>query len=169
MRQQKVEEMKGIGLSSSELKCYAKHAFKAGLDDYNSEAVQYIQPVESEQSKSVPSKLVAIQRLQGMFNNNLRLGGVVLKATNHKLSDNALLEGAETGIIKEKYLTQRVTFGNDINATLKTVFPSLKLSKLKGSEDTYFIFENDGVFELEMKLRETFMKPVTIILERLAK
>jgi hypothetical protein len=25
------------------------------------------------------------------------------------------------------------------------------------------------VFELEMKLRETFMKPVTIILERLAK
>ena len=67
---------------------------------------------------------------------------------------------------KGKFLTQRITFGNDTNALLKTAFPLLKLRNLKNSSDTYFVFENDEVFKLEMKLRNTFMMPVTIMLRK---
>ena len=164
MRQQKVEEMKGIGLSNSDLKLYAKNVFRANLEDYNTEVIA--KSNKSSAGYTQEPKVNAVQRLQNTFNKNLRLGGIILRTTHHRLSDTALLEGAETGVIKEKYLTQRVTFGNEMNATLKTVFPSLKLRNLKGSTDTYFIFENDGVFELERKLRETFMQPVTITLEK---
>ena len=165
LKQQHVEDSKGIGLSSFKLKQYSNYIFTSGLEDYNNEAVPS-QPVESEVVEYVPSKLEAVQSLQALFDNNVRLTGSVLKVTHHKVSDEALLEGAETGMMNAKYMTQRVTFGNETNKTLKTVFPLLKLRNLKGSTDTYFVFENDEVFELERKLRNTFMKPVTIVLGR---
>lgn len=156
-----MEEMQGIGLSSLKLKKYARAIYTNNLEEVGDNVL-----VETKSTDKKASKLNAVQALQSMFNNNLKLEGTVLKTIHHRVSSEDLLESADTGIMQGKFMTQRVSFGNDNNALLKTVFPLLKLRNLKGSSDTYFVFENDEVFELETKLRNTFMKPVTIVLKR---
>ena len=157
-----MEEMQGVGLSSLKLKKYARAIYVNNLEEVGDNVT-----VEStENSNKETSKLVAIQALQGMFNNNLKLEGSILNTTHHRVSDENLLESAETGVMKGKFITQRITFGYEVNSLLKKAFPLLKLRTLKGSNDTYFVFENDEVFEFEAKLRSTFMVPITVVLKR---
>ena len=132
-------ELTGIGLSNSELKQMSTLLFMHQLDAYESRNEP--EPVEKVE---VP-KTSALSSLSAKFDNNLTLSGKVLRT-----------DGEE----------QRITFGNMRNSELKTVFPLLKLKKLKSSDDTYFVLTKDEVFELEAKLRVTFMKPVTIVLKR---
>jgi hypothetical protein len=159
-----MEEMEGIGLSSMKLKRYARFIYASSLEEINNVSLE--DTLKTDLKEKEISKLSAVQVLQNMFNSNLKLEGTILKITRHKVNDEDMLESAETGVLKGKFLTQRITFGNDTNALLKTAFPLLKLRNLKNSSDTYFVFENDEVFELEMKLRNTFMVPVTIILRK---
>lgn len=162
-----MEELEGIGLSSKKLKQFARYTYVSQLEDYD--RIYVSEDVVKERYSNInkeEQKVSALQTLRNMFEKNDRLEGTILRVTHHKVSDEDLLESAEIGMMKGKYLTQRVTFGNSNNMLLKTAFPLLKLRNLKGSTDTYFIFENDEVFELEMKLRNTFLKPVTIILKR---
>ena len=153
-----MEEMKGVGLSTSDLKKYNRLLFTRQLEDYNG--------IHKHSENSQNQKLNAIQSLQGLFNKSLKLNGTILKTIHHRVSDQGLLESAETGEIRGKFMSQRITFGNEINSLLKTVFPLLKLRNIKGLSDTYFVFENDEVFQLETKLRTTFMQPVTIMLRK---
>lgn len=132
-------ELTGIGLSNSELKHLSTLLFMQQLDAYESRNEP--EPVEKVE---VP-KTSALSSLSAKFDNNLTLSGKVLRT-----------DGEE----------QRITFGNMRNSELKTVFPLLTLKKLRSSDDTYFVLTKDGVFELEAKLRVTFMKPVTIVLKR---
>lgn len=157
-----MEEMQGIGLSNSKLKDYSRMVYSRQLEDHNNT----LSPIHSKTTEKQEQKLNAVQTLQGMFNKSLKLEGTIIRTIHHRVSNEDLLESAKTGTMQGKFMTQRVSFGNDNNALLKTVFPLLKLRNLKGSSDTYFVFENDEVFELETKLRNTFMKPVTIVLKR---
>ena len=159
-----MEEMEGIGLSSMKLNRYARFIYASSLEEINNVSLE--DTLKTDLKEKEISKLSAVQALQNMFNSNLKLEGTILKITRHKVNDEDMLESAETGVLKGKFLTQRITFGNDTNALLKTAFPLLQLRNLKNSSDTYFVFENDEVFELEMKLRNTFMVPVTIILRK---
>ena len=159
-----IEEMSGIGLSNNKLRDYARYVyFREQIQDYNDN----IAPLNSEKEENKQKqKLNAVQSLQGMFRNNLKLEGTIIRTTHHRVSDESMLESAESGELRGKFITQRVTFGNEINMLLKTAFPLLKLKNLKGSYDTYFVFENDELFEFEIKLRNTFMVPVTILLKK---
>jgi hypothetical protein len=159
-----MEEMSGVGLSSIKLKdCARLVYFREQIESHNDN----IAPLTPEKKTTKQEqKLNAVQSLQSMFNSNVELKGTIIKLTHHRVSSEKLLESAESGELKDKFITQRVTFGNDTNALLKTAFPLLKLRNLKNSSDTYFVFENDEIFELEMKLRNTFMVPVTIMLKK---
>ena len=158
-----MEEMQGVGLSSMKLKKQARSNYLHQLEEYDSVGVHSLYNAPKEEK---PNKTSAIQSLQCMFEHNLKLEGNTLKVTYHRVNNEDLLESAETGVMKGRFITQRISFGNDTNALLKIVFPLLKLRHLKGSNDTYFVFENDEVFELEAKLRNTFMSPITIVLRR---
>ena len=157
-KERSIKDLKGVGLSSPEFKKYAQWLYTKGLEDYSHVSVDV--PHQNE------TKLDSINFLKNLFNSNLKLTGTLLKTINHRISDKDLLEGATTGEVKTKYLTQKVTFGNEINKHIHTVFPLIKLGKLKGNSDTFLIFENDGLFELERKLRDLFMIPVTITVRK---
>ena len=128
----------GIGLSTESMKKAREVHFLEQLEDYDRIYLPNPTPQQS-------AKESALQALRIRFEADLKFGGKLLSAN-----------GTE----------QRVTFGNTFNAELKTIFPALKLMKLKSSEQTYFVFEKDEVLQLEAKLRNTFMKPVTIMLKR---
>lgn len=153
------EDFGGIGLSMSELKKHADYMYLSKVKDYNREIFK-----ESKKSKisSKGKKEETLVQLQSIFTSNPYLKGELLRVTRHKVKDEDLLESAETGKLTATFITQRVTFGEDMNTALKTVIPSLKLRKIKGGDSTYLVFENDEVFELEQKLRNLFMLPVTI-------
>lgn len=95
------------------------------------------------------AKITAIQRLQSKFSQDLMLKGKMIR-----------VEHTTDGVV------QRITFGNNVNAELKSTFPLLKLKKLKGEDITYFVFEGNELFQLEAKLRTTFMRPVTITVKK---
>lgn len=165
-----MEEMDGIGLSSARIKQYARYIHFEQLEGYQGVFLNVDVIKEREEYNPRTSlelkKASAAQTLRESFTKNEKLEGTLLRVTHHRVNDADLLESAESGVLKGKYLTQRVTFGNENNALLKALFPLLNLRKLKNSTDTYFVFENDEVFELQTKLRDTFLRPVTIILRR---
>ena len=148
-----MEKREGVGLSMSNLKRARRNDFVESLEDYNVEALQV---------KSSNQKYEALNYLRYLLNKDLKLKGTVLKTTFPKVTGEELLEYNETGEFSKPFIIQRVTFGNEINKALKTIFPLLRHRKMKGHEKTYIVFEGDEIFELERKLREVFMKPVTI-------
>ncbi len=96
-------------------------------------------------------KATVIEKLQEIFSKDVKLQGTALRT---KYTDEGKIE------------SRRVTFGNNMNSMLKALFPTLTILNLKGSTDTYLLLEGDSMFELEQKLRNTFMKPITIMLKR---
>ena len=96
-------------------------------------------------------KATVIEKLQDIFSKDVKLQGTALRT---KYTDEGKVE------------SRRVTFGNSMNSMLKALFPTLTILNLKGSTDTYLLLEGDSMFELEQKLRNTFMKPITIMLKR---
>ena len=154
-----MEKVEGIGLSMSSLKHNKHREFLENLEDYNIEAVKT--------KKGSNQKYEALEYLRCLINKDLRIKGTVLKTTFPKVSGEELLEYNETGELSKPFIVQRVTFGNEINKVLKTIFPLLKHRKMKGQEETYIVFEGDEIFELERKLRDLFMKPVTIVTRKM--
>ena len=156
-REVPMEKREGVGLSMSNLKRARRSEFVESLEDYNVEALQV---------KSSNQKYEALNYIRCLTNKDLKLKGTVLKTTFPKVTGEELLEYNETGEFSKPFIVQRVTFGNEINKALKTIFPLLKHRKMKGQEETYIVFEGDELFELERKLRDLFMKPVTIITKK---
>ena len=154
-----IEERAGIGLSMSFIKDASIDTFYEQLDTCETEGCP---------SRETTQQQEAFVNLRYIFESDLKLRGTILNTRHHKLTDEELLEGAQTGCVKAKYITQKITFGNELNKVLKRAFPYLKHCKIRGGSDTYIVFENDGVFELERKLREVFMEPVTIVLKKKA-
>lgn len=152
-REVPMEKRKGIGLSIDSLKRASYYEFINNLEDYNSEALH---------TNEKNQKYEAINYLSCLLNKDLKIKGTVLKTTFPKVTGEELLEYNETGEFSKPFIIQRVTFGNEINKALKTIFPLLKHRKMRGQEETYIVFEGDEIFELERKLRDLFMKPVTI-------
>lgn len=163
-----IENRHGIGLSMDELKNSARTIYVREHIESSNDEVWRAKPVENNKKKisEREAKLSAISYLTAIFEKNVRLEGTILRTVHHRVSDKDLLESAQTGTFKSKFLSTKVTFGNDINASLKVLFPLLRVRKVRGSNTTFIDFENDEAFELEQKLRNTFMKPITIILKR---
>ena len=156
-REVPMEKREGVGLSMSNLKRARRSEFVESLEDYNVEALQI---------KSSNQKYEALDYIRCLTNRDLKLKGTVLKTTFPKVTGEELLGYNETGEFSKPFIVQRVTFGNEINKALKTIFPLLRHRKMKGQEETYIVFEGDELFELERKLRDLFMKPVTIITKK---
>ena len=154
-----MEERSGVGLSMKEFKRSKYSSFVNNLEDYNAEALH-------RKENKVESKQVAISYLNGIIGNDLKIKGTVLKTTFPKVTGEELLEYNETGDFSKPFIIQRITFGNEINKALKTIFPLLKHRKMKGQEETYIVFEGDEIYQLEAKLRTLFMKPITIVTKK---
>ena len=155
-----------VGLSAYKFndKRVIYNEYRDSLEDYNKEAVRTIYSrdivtnneavYEHAMTESRLDKATVIQQLQEIFEKDERLEGVNLRT---KYLDNGKIE------------SRRVTFGNKMNSMLKALFPSLKLLNLKGSTDTYLLFEGGSMFDFEQRLRNTFLKPVTIMLKRVSR
>ena len=165
------KERTGIGLSTSDLKKYAKYEVVRNLDGhYNTEVVS---ANSSPLMKNpVMEELTPVQQAATMLRsyiklNSYKLKGEILKTTYPRIKGEELLKFNETGSIDKPFIVQRVTFGNDINNALKLVLcKQIKQRKIKGMEDTYIVFENDEVLELERALSELFMEDISIVLKR---
>lgn len=123
--------------------------YRDTLEEYNKDSV--IRPQETPLQEFRLNKATIINKLQQKFNEDVKLEGISLRIKYTK-------EG--------KIESRRVTFGNKLNSMLKSLFPSLKVCNLKGSKETYILFEGEDMFQFEQKLRNTFLKPVTIVLKR---
>lgn len=89
-----------------------------------------------------------------IYRNKMTLKGKVLRVSYPKLSAND--EGNFTP--NSFFVTQRVTFGNDLNFALKTFFKDdIKLRRLKGQESTYIVFDGEEIITLEKMIAKTFM------------
>lgn len=153
-----VEEVNGIGLSMPALKRSSDFVYLREIKCFNDRAWKSM----DETLPKTTTKESTLLRLQDLFNHNLYLKGDVLRITRNRVKDKDLIKSAETGELTAPFITQRVSFGDDINKMLKVAVPTLKLRKTKGSDNTYIVFENDEIFELEQKLRSLFMLPITI-------
>lgn len=161
------EESNGVGLSMRQLKREAEMVYLSKMKSYNWEAYEKMSEFDQKYTKE-GIKEKALLELQNTFNNNLYLKGEIIRITRNRVKDKDLLESAETGKLTAAFITQRVTFGEEMNKLLKIVIPSLKHRKLKGTNTTYIVFENDELFELEQKLRNLFMVPVTVSVKKKA-
>ena len=160
-----IEEVKGVGLSMRQLKREAEMVYLSKMKSYNWEAYEKMSEFDEKYTKE-DIKEKALLELQSTFNNNLYLKGEIIRITRNRVKDKDLLESVETGKLTTAFITQRVTFGEEMNKLLKIVIPSLKHKKLKGTDTTYIVFENDELFELEQKLRNLFMVPVTVSVKK---
>ena len=160
-------ESEGLGLSMRQLKREAEMVYLSKMKSYNWEAYEKMSEFDEKYTKE-DIKEKALLELQNIFNNNLYLKGEIIRITRNRVKDKDLLKSAETGKLTTAFITQRVTFGEEMNKLLKIVIPSLKHRKLKGTDTTYIVFENDELFELEQKLRNLFMVPVTVSVKKKA-
>ena len=160
-------ESEGLGLSMRQLKREAEMVYLSKMKSYNWEVYEKMSKFDEKYTKE-DIKEKALLELQSTFNNNLYLKGEIIRITRNRVKDKDLLESAETGKLTTAFITQRVTFGEEMNKLLKIVIPSLKHRKLKGTDTTYIVFENDELFELEQKLRNLFMVPVTVSVKKKA-
>ncbi len=123
--------------------------YRDTLESYNKDAVVRKETTPMQEVRL--DRATVIEKLQEVFSKDVKLIGTTLRT---KYTDEGKME------------SRRVTFGNKMNSMLKALFPTLTVLNLKGSTDTYLLFEGDSMFELEQKLRNTFLKPVTIMLKR---
>lgn len=124
--------------------------FRDTLDEYNKDAV--VRPNQETLIQEFRlNKATIINKLQQKFDKDERLEGISIRV---KYTSEGKIE------------SRRVTFGNELNSMLKSLFPSLKVCNLKGSKETYILFEGDSMFQFEQKLRNTFLKPITIVLKK---
>lgn len=101
---------------------------------------------------------------------NWKLTGTILHSEfNPRISSEDLLLLSQNEQIGKPYITERVTFGNEINTLLKIINPNIKHRKLRGSSDTYIVFNDNERFDLAKELKEIFMKEVKIDLKVLRK
>ena len=129
------------------------------LESYNSPVSKKV--IIENNNLSLKEVSLKYLRKQLLINGNV-LKGTVLRTTFPKVTGEEMLQYNTTGSLGKPFMTQRVTFGNEINKALKVIFPKLKNRKVKGQTDTYMVFEGDEVFTLETELRTLFMQPVTI-------
>ena len=154
-----MEERRGVGLSMKEIKRAREVDFLDTLEDYNAEVVR--------RSSTTNSKYDSIVYLEKIIGEDLKLEGAIVFTKFSKFNSEELIQYNETGELPKPFMTQRVTFGNEVNKALKIIFPLLKHRKVRGHDDTYLVFEGDEIFQLERKLRDLYMKPVTIVTKKI--
>lgn len=105
-------------------------------------------------------KQLALGVLREQLNtNNLTLEGTILETKFPKINDEELLSFVTTGKETTKpFMVQRITFGNKLNKAIKILFSgSVKHRKIKGEEDTYLVFDDSTVVDLEKRVQNLFM------------
>lgn len=95
-------------------------------------------------------------------NNNV-LKGTILSTKFPKISEEELVAHVSTGKQIKPLMVQRITFGNDINKAIKILFnSSVKHRKIRNEENTYLVFENETVVDLEKRMQDLFMTDIKI-------
>lgn len=155
------KEMRGVGLSSINLKDMARNVRINNLEGFNREGISEVH--DFEETSSTDACMALREQLE---HTNYKLKGTIIRTTFPKITGEELLASVQEGKLEKPFIVQRVTFGNDTNKLLKLLFNSLKLRKVRGQEDTYIVLEGNEVLELEVKLSELFMKNVTVILRK---
>ena len=165
------KERTGIGLSTSDLKDFAKYEVLRKLNgNYNTEVISQESsplmrnPVVKPLSPTEDSAIMLRSYLKA---NSNKLKGVILKTTYPRIKGEELLQYTQTGDKQKPFIVQRITFGNDINSAIKLLLgKKIKHRKMKGIEDTYIVLEDNEVLELERALSELFMEEITVVLKR---
>ena len=160
----KEKNNKGIGLSSKVFTDIRRGRTLVSLNhNYNEEIL-----LDSEKELNTEiNELTALRNY--LIKSNFKLHGTVLRTDFPKIKGEELLYYTQSGeLISKAFITMRVTFGNDINSLLKSIFKNkVKVRKMRNKEETYIVFNNSEVVELEKELKSIFLEDVTIKLNRL--
>ena len=118
-----------------------------------------------------PTKLNIQEKKQNALNilreelakNNNILVGHIIDTRFPSMSEEELLTYINTGKRKKPLMVQRITFGNNLNQAIKVLFShSVKHRKIKNESNTYLVFEEETVVDLEKRIQDLFMVNVKI-------
>ena len=95
-------------------------------------------------------------------NNNVLIG-TIISTKFPKISEEELVSYVNTGEHSKPFMIQRITFGNELNKAIKILFnSSVKHRKIKNENNTYLVFEDETVIDLEKRMQDLFMTDVKI-------
>ena len=101
-------------------------------------------------------------RTQLAQNNNV-LTGIIISTKFPKISEEELVSYVNTGEHSKPFMVQRITFGNELNKAIKILFnSSVKHRKIKNENNTYLVFEDETVIDLEKRMQDLFMTDIKI-------
>lgn len=109
------------------------------------------------------SKLLNDFRLY-LYKNNLELHAEILKTINHhNVSEEDLVTYMHTGEVTRPYSTTHITFGDDINHTLKRIIGNkIKLKENRLTKETYILIYNDELHMIKEELQKIYNEPIKV-------
>lgn len=94
-----------------------------------------------------------------LYENNKTLTAKVLKEKHPRITGEELMECAGTGELPRPYLIERITFGNELNESMKVIFKKeLEFKKTRGKNETYTTLNNHEYQFIIDKLNYLFME-----------
>lgn len=108
-----------------------------------------------KQRKNIGEASIILRK--ALYSNNFTLDGTIIDTKFYKLSDTELLEAAQEGSLNKPFMVQYISFGDEINKSLKLMLgDKIKLSNRKKNCSSCIIIENGDTSILSNEINEIF-------------